>query len=1192
MRIANLFRKDISRPINGVVKADQLDDRSVWQELDEFVVTREIDGHLREFFGKYCEAIDKPSDPDVSGKIGVWISGFFGSGKSHFIKVLSYLLANRPHSYEGQTKNAVEFFDEKIDDAMFFGDIKRAVDSNTDVILFNIDNKAEASAGRDAILAVFLKVLNELQGYCGDHAHIAHLERYLDGKGKLDEFKEAYKKAAGFEWVDERDVYEFKRDELVQALSKTLGQSAESCTQWIDSADSDFSLTIENFAKWTKQYLDRQGNAHRLIFLVDEVGQFIGQDTHLMLNLQTITEELGTVCNGRAWVVVTSQEDIDAVLGELQTSRRNDFSKIQGRFKTRLSLSSTNVDEVIQERLLAKVEDAKPELENVFADKGDILKNQLTFRDIGTTFKQYKDAGDFVQNYPFAPYQFRLLQRIFESIRKAGATGLHLAQGERSLLDAFQSAGKSVADKEIGVLVPLYLFYPAIESFLDTSVKRTIDQAAENPSLETDQLDIKLLQVLFLIRYVDEIKGNVDNLVTLCLDEIDADRLGLKRKIEESLQRLEKETLVSRNGDIYFFLTNEERDINREIKATDLSSGDEPRLLGELVFDDVLLGQRKHRFKPNKMDFSFNRICDLHPIGNRVDGALTVSVISPLAEEYEFYNEGKCIGASGEDGGQVLIKLDDDENLGRELRTYLKTERYLRNHDDGTLTPTSLRIHRDLADENRSRRERLTATLRELMESGSYFVAGQSFDPPRTSAQGAVDGALEYLIQNTFNKMTLLAHLVESPLQEVQALLRIDDVAQQSLDMALPESNPDATADVRSYLEICASTSRKVIMHEMINDRFANRPYGWPAFEVVLLLARLYAAGEIQFLMGGAAIPRDRVYELISSASKWRNITVLKRVTASPEELKQARALGRDLFAEMGPDSEDGLYDFLRGKLEDWQSALTGYKALADSGDYPGKTEIDEGLSVIKNLLGATDSNKFLQRFNENKSDLEDLGENYHDLANFYGPQKPTWDKLRNAYERFTLNRMELERKEEAGKALTRMHEILTAPAPYSLVKEAEGLIKSVADVNSELVSAKRVIALQVIKKQTESVELDLDSAKADATLTRACIGPLERLKERASVHESLAHLSQAEAEAVTLKDEALAKIREAQAAKEQTETGVKDKPVIKQTRVIKPEALSNKSYIETKEEADEFVRKLSKELDDALENGERIEIR
>ena len=77
-----------------------------------------------------------------------------------------------------------------------------------------------------------------------------------------------------------------------------------------------------------------------------------------MLSLQTITENLGTACGGRAWVVVTSQEDIDAILGEVRASKANDFSKIQGRFKTRLSLSSGNVDEVIQKRLLAKTEPA------------------------------------------------------------------------------------------------------------------------------------------------------------------------------------------------------------------------------------------------------------------------------------------------------------------------------------------------------------------------------------------------------------------------------------------------------------------------------------------------------------------------------------------------------------------------------------------------------------------------------------------------------------------------------------------------------------------------------------------------------------------------------------------------------------------------------------------------------------------
>ena len=280
------------------MKADQLDESSVWQELEEFVVTKELDQHLRRFFSSYCEAMDKTGDPDVGGRIGVWVSGFFGSGKSHFIKVLSYLLDNAAHTHDGGTKRAVEFFDAKIKDAMLLGDIKRAVASNTDVILFNIDSKAANRAGRDAILAVFLKVLNELQGYSGDHPHIAHMERYLEGKAKLRDFQDAYRTLAGANWTEERDAYEFNRDEVIKALAQVLGQSEQSCEKWIDGAEDNFALTIENFCKWVKDYLDAQGADRRIVFLVDEVGQFIGSDAHLMLNLQTITEDLGTVCRG------------------------------------------------------------------------------------------------------------------------------------------------------------------------------------------------------------------------------------------------------------------------------------------------------------------------------------------------------------------------------------------------------------------------------------------------------------------------------------------------------------------------------------------------------------------------------------------------------------------------------------------------------------------------------------------------------------------------------------------------------------------------------------------------------------------------------------------------------------------------------------------------------------------------------
>lgn len=347
MRIKELFTRDINRPINGVVKAEQLDDAVVWQELDEFVVTKELDQHIRRFFTTYTEALDHQHDPTISGKIGVWMSGFFGSGKSHFLKVLSYILGNRQLKANGQSRQTVEFFETKIHDAMLYGDIKRAVAATTDVILFNIDSKADNRSGRDAILTVFLRVFNEMLGYSGDHPWIAHMERYLASKHRLDTFHAAYELAAGHKWVDERDAYAFNRDAVVKALSHALGQSEDASHKWFDNMEKSFPLTIENFCGWVKEYLDSKGPNHRLIFLVDEMGQFVGQDTQRMLNLQTITEDLGTACGGRAWVVVTSQEDIDAVLGEMKKGAANDFSKIQGRFKTRLSLSSANVDEVI-----------------------------------------------------------------------------------------------------------------------------------------------------------------------------------------------------------------------------------------------------------------------------------------------------------------------------------------------------------------------------------------------------------------------------------------------------------------------------------------------------------------------------------------------------------------------------------------------------------------------------------------------------------------------------------------------------------------------------------------------------------------------------------------------------------------------------------------------------------------------------
>ena len=194
MKIKDLFVKPINRPINGVVKAEQRDDESVWQELDEYVATKQVTEYLRRFFDAYLATADHPNDPAVIARMGVWVSGFFGSGKSHFIKILSYLLSNLEarHAQDGKTQRAVEFFTSKIKDPMLMGDIRRAVAGNTDVILFNIDSKADAKTDRDAILQVFLRVFNEMQGLSGDAAHVAEMERYLISKGVFEPFKQAF----------------------------------------------------------------------------------------------------------------------------------------------------------------------------------------------------------------------------------------------------------------------------------------------------------------------------------------------------------------------------------------------------------------------------------------------------------------------------------------------------------------------------------------------------------------------------------------------------------------------------------------------------------------------------------------------------------------------------------------------------------------------------------------------------------------------------------------------------------------------------------------------------------------------------------------------------------------------------------------------------------------------------------------
>ena len=852
MNIKELFLKPIGRPINGVVKADQMDAASVWQELEEYVVTKQINEYLRKFFDAYLAAIDRPHDAAITDRMGVWVSGFFGSGKSHFIKILSYLLENiEAHNPEtGHKRNAAQFFDhQKIKDAMLLADIQRAVQGTADVILFNIDAKADSKTDRDAILQVFLRVFNEKLGFSGDAPHIADMERHLVAKGAFESFKAAFAASNGSTWEKERDAVDFLRDDVVAALAPALKMTPASAGQWFDSARDDYRINIEGFAKVVKDYLATRPANHKLIFLVDEVGQFIGANSQLMLSLQTITEQLGTQCKGRAWVIVTSQEEIDAAIGEANLARGQDFSKIQGRFHTRLSLASSNTDEVISERLLFKTEAAHVVLRDAFASKSDVINNQLSFVGNAVSLRSFKDAAEFVACYPFVPYQFTLLQKIFESIRKVGATGKHLSQGERSLLDAFQAAAVSNAQKSTDVLVPLYDFYSSIESFIDGAAKRSIDQAPDNPGLQP--YDSELLKAMFLIRYIpDIVKPNIDNLTTLCINQIDTDKLALKRRIQESLARLEQQRLVSRNGDLWFFLTNEERDVAREIGHVDVSAAEKSRLLAELVFDEILSAQTKVRHQGTKADYEFNHLLDGTP-WRQASHALSFEVLTPLGDDYERLKGAKCILRSSEGNGRALVRLAEGERLDIELALYLQIEKYIVSPKADQAAPSLKRILTDRKDENRERRIRLVHQLSELTTAGEFYALGQPVHIKATSPDTVLDDLLNYLITNTYSKLPYLKVRQADPIAEIKAVLSSDDLTQHGLALNGEVGNVLAITEVRDYLHLAASQNR-VLLSDVV-DRFTGIPWGWkPEWETVLIIARLFMAGEIKLMFEGS----------------------------------------------------------------------------------------------------------------------------------------------------------------------------------------------------------------------------------------------------------------------------------------------------------------------------------------------------
>jgi len=926
MQLDQIFAKDIQRPIEGVIKAD--DATHLGTEVDEYVLTNEAAKGLEILLEEYTS---------YTNANGVWISGFFGSGKSHMLKMLAHLLGD----VEGQDyprQSVSDSFRDKTPDAFLPGLLNKADRIPAKSLLFNIDQKATliAKDQTDALLKVFVKVFDESRGYYGNQGHVARFERDLDNRGQYQAFQEAFERIAGIPWAQGREQTALEGPSIDRAFAEVNGGTADDI---IKQYSASYAVSIEDFADEVKAWLDRQRDlTFRLNFFVDEVGQFIGSDARLMLNLQTIAESLNTKCSGRAWVFVTSQEDMDKVLGDRTRQQGNDFSKIQARFKTRLKLTSADVEEVIRKRLLEKNDAGLGALSVIYAEQHANFKTLFDFVDGAKTYRNYTGEAHFVGTYPFVSYQFPLFQAAIEGISDHNVfEGRNSSVGERSMLGVVQQVAKDIGNVEVGQLATFDSMFAGIRASLKSAAQRSIDVAERNLD---NPLAVRLLKALFLVKYVESFQATPRNLTVLVYDRFGLDLPALSEQVKEALTLLETQTYIQRNGNTYDYLTNEEQVIEEEIKNVDIDASEVSGRLFKILSGDIIKTS-KIRYAKNAQDFPFGFKLDDQAHGSQKE--LAVHFISP---EYPYSPEEIRMHSAGKD--ELSVILEPDARVLADLRLLIKTEKYIKRKQGTSISAIEGQILQTKGAQNIAREKELIERVKASVGKSTLVINAADITSSSQDALVRVADGFQDLISRTYTQLKLLDGRTYSE--------------QQVAGAANPDSGLFDPADASKLFapseEVLSFVLRKEALGEQVTvktivESFTAKPYGWDLASIEVLIGYLIGTSKVTLTVDGNLLKRSEVATALRNTQKHAHAVVSPQKSFDERKVAAFRKLCTDFFDE-GNTPKDPLElarhgaDKLRAKRDELKATMTGSK-------YPFVAQLSAPIDLLDQVVGKPD---------------------------------------------------------------------------------------------------------------------------------------------------------------------------------------------------------------------------------------------
>ena len=1040
-----IYLKPIDRKIEGVIKASE--QRHLLQEMEEYVLTEEILGKTvgKRMLPGFFEELAKP-DFDYS----VWISGHYGSGKSHLLKILSLVLANQ----EFQNKKFGELFANKTKSIPELHKlIVDAIKVPTQTILFNIQLKSDGidnTNSIDPMLAIFLKVFNESLGYDSQNPEIAAIERHLDDEGIYEVFKEQYQEKFAKGWVEKgRDSILFNLNELADVYSSIKKIDRVEALKFIDSFTTNYKIDTANFVKLVANYISKKPKGFRLVFCVDELGQFMADSIPKMLSIQTIAEELSVQTKGQAFLIVTSQNDLDSTITGLGTVNKNDFTKINARFAVKLSLTSANSDEVIQKRILAKTDDGSNLLSNIYESQHNNFRTWFEFGDNSRQYPNFSSKEHFISTFPFIPYQFDLFQTCLKTFSDYNHfTGTNKSVGERSMLEYFQKSANANGTRDLNCVVPFYQLFDNLKEDLKGNVQSAIIEAEKNiPS----KMAVNVLKALFMVKYIKSFTSTPGNIAILLFDTFQTDLNVLIKEVQEALNYLENQTYIHRLNNTYVFLTNDEKDIENEIKATEISSTAVGDLLNGIIFEEILKDD-KFKMPNSKRSFQFGKkIDDLA----KSKQEFYVNFITSLNKND--FNDQTLLSKSLQDAADLLVRLPEDSKLIAELTLIVKIDKYAHSPNSNTGDTRKHSIISEKVQQNLIRKSNLIKKVSEAIGEAKLFYFGSNLNITSKDPKTKITLGLFKLIESLYPQLkTINLDFDEDAIQKIL----------NNTDGPLDDIT-SAEQEVYSLISRKKKSNEKVTIKSLL-EIFTIQPYGWHELGLITIIAALYKRAKLNFRKNGSVVSENELFKTLTNNRDYATVVIDLEEDISEKQIKALKDLYFEFFneANQGVDAKT-VSKLFKEALAKESNTLTSFLALKNTFNF---LEVLADPIALINFLNKQDHPYYYTDFTKFENELITYKENtLSELKAFMqGQNKGLWEEMLRFSELEKANLQFI-----SAQRITELNALKQEKTPYkgNVMKRVKDALEQLNDEINSLRVTEREKAIEEITESYEKIK-------------------------------------------------------------------------------------------------------------------------